>query len=133
MSSSKIKENHNREKPNKMKETVKRQSKGDQGSPAEKKNIKCQEKEHENVFEDHLTEPHEYNKGYQMNRKIHIPHLFNRFKDPTEARMRLKISWNELKDAELSHLERMVEENEKRSICLHLPLSYYPVWYLGPY
>ena len=35
MGSSKIKENHNREKLKKMKETVKRHSKKDQGSPSE--------------------------------------------------------------------------------------------------
>ena len=55
MGSSKIKENHNREKPKKMKERAKQHSKGDQGSPSEKKNIKCQDKRHEQVFEDHLT------------------------------------------------------------------------------
>ena len=49
MGSKKIKENHNREKPKKMKETTKRHSKGDQGSPSEKKNIKCQGKGCENI------------------------------------------------------------------------------------
>ena len=51
-----------------------------QGSPSEKKNIKCHDKEHENVFIDNLTEPNEYSKGYQIYRKIHIPDLLNRFK-----------------------------------------------------
>ena len=41
MASSKIKENHNRKKPKKMKETAKQSTKGDQGSPSEKKNTKC--------------------------------------------------------------------------------------------
>ena len=45
---------------------------GDQGSPSEKKNIKCQDKVHKNVFENNLTEPNEYSKGYQTYRKIHI-------------------------------------------------------------
>ena len=48
MGSSKIKENHNREKPKKMKETAKRH-----------KNIKCQDEEYENVFKDDLTESNE--------------------------------------------------------------------------
>ena len=48
MGSKKIKENHNREKPKKMKETAKRNKKGDQAPPSEKKNIKCQNKDHEN-------------------------------------------------------------------------------------
>ena len=69
MGFSKIKENHNQEKTKKMKETAKRHSKGDQGSPSEQKNIKCQDMENENIFE---VEPNEYNKGYQMYRKIHI-------------------------------------------------------------
>ena len=73
MGSSKIKENHNQEKTRKMKETAKRHSKGDEGSPSEQKNIKCQDMEHENVFEDNRTEPNEYNKGYQIYRKIHVP------------------------------------------------------------
>ena len=121
MGSSKIKENHNREKPRKMKETAKRHSRGDQGSPSGKKNIKCQDKEPENVFEDHLTEPNEYSKGYHMYRKIHIP---DRFKDPREARRRLNISWNELSEAEVSMVESMVEENNENScICLHSPSS----------
>ena len=72
MGSKKIKENHNREKPKKMKETTKRHSKGDQGSPSEKKNIKCQGKGCENIFEDHLTKPNEYNKGYHIYSKIHV-------------------------------------------------------------
>ena len=54
MASSKSSENHNWEKPKKMKETAKRH-KEDQGSPSEKKNIKCQEKWHEKVFRDHPT------------------------------------------------------------------------------
>ena len=41
LASSKIKENHNRKKPKKMKETAKQSTKGDQGSPSEKKNTKC--------------------------------------------------------------------------------------------
>ena len=60
MGSIKIKENHNREKPKKMKETAKRH-----------KNIKCQDKEYENVFKDDLTESNEYSIGYQIYRKIH--------------------------------------------------------------
>ena len=119
MGSSKIKENHNRKKPKNMKETAKGHSKGDQGFPSEKKNIKCQDKEHEKDFEDNLTEPNEYNKDHQMYRKIHIPGLLNLFKDPAEATRKLKISWNELSEAEVSHLESMVEENGKRCICLH--------------
>ena len=66
MFSSKIKENHNRGKLKKMKETAKRHSKEDEGSRSEKKNTKCQDKEHQNVFENNMTEPNEYNKGYQM-------------------------------------------------------------------
>ena len=73
MGSKKIKENHNREKPKKIKETAKRHSKGDQGSQSEKKNIKCQDKGYENVFEDHLTKPNVYSKGFQIYRKIDIP------------------------------------------------------------
>ena len=42
----KIKENHNREKPKKMKETAKQNKEGDQGSPSAKKNIKCQGNKH---------------------------------------------------------------------------------------
>ena len=94
----------NREKTKKMKETAKQNKKGHQASPSEKKNIKYQEKVHQNVFEDNLTEPNEYIKGYEMDRKIHIPDLLNRFKDPKEARMRLNIGWNELSKAEVSHL-----------------------------
>ena len=79
MDSRKIKENHNREKPKKMKKNKKNTSKqnkeGDEGSPSEKKNVKCQDKEHENVFENNLTGPSEYSKGYQTERKIHIPDL----------------------------------------------------------
>ena len=123
MGSSKIKENHNREKLKKMKETEKRHSKRDQGAPSEKKNIKCQDKEHEKVFENNLREPNEYSKGYQMYKKIHIPEPLNCFKDPAEAMRRLKISWKKLSEAEVSHLESMMEENEKRSICLHSPSS----------
>ena len=111
MGSSKIKENHNRDKLKKMKETVKRHSKEDQGSPSEKKNIKCQDKEHQNVFENNLTGPNEYNKRYQRHKKTHILDVLNRFKDPAEAMRRLNISWNELSEAEVSHLETMVEEN----------------------
>ena len=58
-----------------------------------------------------------------MYRKIHISDLVNHFKDPAEARRRLNISWNELSEAEVSHLESMVEENETRCICLHSPSS----------
>ena len=75
-----------------MKETEKRNSIGDKDSSSEKKNIKCQDKEHEKVFENNLTEPNEYSKGYQMNQKIHIPDLLNRFKDPAKAMKRLNIS-----------------------------------------
>ena len=49
-----------------MIEKAKRHSKGDQGSPSEKKNVKCHYKGYENVFEDHLTEPNVYSRGYQM-------------------------------------------------------------------
>ena len=80
MGSSKIKENHNREKLKKMKETVKRQSKKDQGSPIEKKNIKWQDKEHQNVLENNLAEPNKYNKRYQMRKKTHILDVLNRFR-----------------------------------------------------
>ena len=111
MGSSKIKENHNREKLKKMKETVKRHSKEDQGSPSEKKNIKCQHKEHQNFFENNLTEPNEYNKRYQMYKKTRILDVLNRFKDPAEAMRRLNISWNELSEVKVSHLESMVQEN----------------------
>ena len=104
MGSSKIKENRNREKPKKMKETAKRNKRGDQGSPNEKMNIKCKDKEFGNVFEDNLIEPNEYSKGYQMYRNIQIPDLLNRFKDPMEARMRLNSRWNELSEFEVSHL-----------------------------
>ena len=55
-----------------MKETAKRHSKEDQDSPSEKKKIKCQDKERQNVFENNLTEPNECNKGYQMYKKTHI-------------------------------------------------------------
>ena len=51
-----------------------------------------------------------------MYKKIHILDLLNRFKDPTEARRGLNISWNEVSEAEVSHLESMVEENGKRCI-----------------
>ena len=68
----KIKENHNRDKQQKMKETAKQNRKGDQRSLNDKKNIKCKDKEFENVFEDNLTEPNQYTKGYQIYRKIHI-------------------------------------------------------------
>ena len=54
-----------------------------------------------------------------MYRKIHIPDLLDYFKDPTEARRRLNIHWNELGEAEVSHLESTVEENEKHCVCLH--------------
>ena len=37
-----------------MKETANGNEKGDQGSPIVKKNIKCQDKEHENIFIDNL-------------------------------------------------------------------------------
>ena len=43
MGSSKIKENHNPEKPNKMKKTATRHRAGHQGSPSKKKNIKMPE------------------------------------------------------------------------------------------
>ena len=88
MDSSKIKGNRNQKKRKRMKETAKRNKKGDQGSPNKKKNIKSQDKEHENVFKDNLTEFNEYSKSYQMYRKKHILDLLNRFKDPTEARRR---------------------------------------------
>ena len=80
MGSSKIKENHNREKLKKMKETAKRHSKKDQVSQSEKKNIKCEDNKHQNVFENNQTEPNEDNKGYQMYKKIHILDLLNRYK-----------------------------------------------------
>ena len=83
MGSRKVKENHNREKPKKMKKnktkqkknTLKQSKEGDEGSPSEKKNVKCQDMEHENVFENNLTGPSEYSKGYQTERKIHISDL----------------------------------------------------------
>ena len=96
MGSSKIKENHNQEKPKKMKKkkqkTSKQNKEGDQGSPGEKKNVKCQLKEHENVFENNLTGPNEYSKSYQMDRKIHIPDLLpflesNGSKDQTKHQL----------------------------------------------
>ena len=59
----------------KWKKTSKQNKEGDQGSPREKKNIKCKDKEHESVFKNNLTEPNEYSKGYQTYRKIHIPDL----------------------------------------------------------
>ena len=111
MGSSKIKQNHNLEKPKKLKETGKWHSKEDQDSPSEKKNIKYQDEEHQNVFENNLIEPNEYNKGYPMYKKTHILDVLNPFKDPAEAMSRLNISWNELSEAEVSHLENMVEEN----------------------
>ena len=58
-----------------------------------------------------------------MYKKTYIPDLLNRFKDPVEAMKKLNINWNELSEAELSHLESMVEENEKRCIRLHSPSS----------
>lgn len=88
MGSSKIKGNRNQKKRKRLKETAKRNKKGDQGSPNKKKNIKSQDKEHENVLKDNLTEFNEYSKSYQMYRKKHILDLLNRFKDPTEARRR---------------------------------------------
>ena len=91
MGSSKIKKNHKQEEPKKIKKASKQSQEGDQGSPSEKKNTKCQDKEHENVFENNLTEPNEYSKGYQTYRKVHIPDLLN-------------ISWNNLSKAKASHL-----------------------------
>ena len=58
--------------PKKWKRTLKQNKGGDQGSPNEKKNIICQDKEHENVFENNLTWPNEYSRGYQRYRKIHV-------------------------------------------------------------
>ena len=55
--------------------TSKQNKEGEQGSPSEEKNIKCSDKEHENVFENNPTEPNEYSKGYQTYRKTHIPDL----------------------------------------------------------
>ena len=46
-----------------------------------------------------------------MYKKTHILDVLNRFKDPAEAMRRLNISWNELSEVEVSHLESMVEEN----------------------
>ena len=46
-----------------------------------------------------------------MYKEIHIYDLLNPFKDPAEALRRIIISWNELSEAEVSHLESMVEEN----------------------
>ena len=57
------------------------------------------------MFEDNLAESNEYSKCYQMYKEIHIPDLLNRFKDPTEASMRLNIGRNELSEAEVSHAE----------------------------
>ena len=75
------------------------------------KDTKCQYKEHQNVFKNNLTEPNEYNKGYQMYKKIHMLDLLNRFKDSAKARRRLNISWDELSEAEVSHLESIVEKS----------------------
>ena len=58
-----------------MKKTWKQNKEEDQASPSEKKNIKYPDKEHENIFENNLTEPNEYSKGYHRYRKIHIPDL----------------------------------------------------------
>ena len=72
MGSSKNKEDHNRGKPKKMKKKI---------SKPNKKEIKAlqakrrENKEYENVFENNLTEPNEYSKGYQSQGKIHIPDL----------------------------------------------------------
>ena len=56
MGSRKIKENHDRQKPKKMKKNTSKQNKeGDEGFPSEKKNVKRQDKEHESVFENNLT------------------------------------------------------------------------------
>ena len=79
---SKIKENRNREKPKKKKKSSKQNKEGDQGSPSEKKNIKCQDKEHKNVFENNLTEPNEYSKGFKRTEKYTFM-ISYRFKDPT--------------------------------------------------
>ena len=72
-------QNQGKSEPRETKENEKKTSKqnkeGDQGSPREKKNIKCKDKEHESVFKNNLTEPNEYSKGYQTYRKIHIPDL----------------------------------------------------------
>ena len=47
-----------------------------------------------------------------MYKKTHILDIVNSFKDPVEAMSRLdSISWNELSEAEVSHLESMVKEN----------------------
>ena len=97
-----------------MKETTKRHSKEDQGSPSEKKNIKCQDKGHQNIFENNLTESNECYKGCQMYKKTHILDVFTCFKDPAEAMRTLNISWNELSEAEGSHLETMVKEKVLR-------------------
>ena len=60
----------------KWKKYISKQNKeGDEGSPSEKKNVKCQDKEPENIFENNLTGPNEYSKGYQTERKIHFPDL----------------------------------------------------------
>ena len=58
-----------------------------------------------------------------MHRKTHISDLLNRFKYPKETRGRLNLSWNELSEAAVSHLESMMEENEKCCKCLHSPSS----------
>ena len=59
----------------KKQKTSKQDKEGYQYPSTWKKSIKCQDKEHENVFENNLTEPNEYNKGYQAYKKIHIPDL----------------------------------------------------------
>ena len=46
-----------------------------------------------------------------MYKETYILDVLNRFKDLTEAMSRLNISWNELSEAEVSHLESMMEEN----------------------
>ena len=111
MSSSKIKDNHNQDKLKKIKETAKRHSNEDQGSSSEKKNIKCKIRNIKTFSKNNLTESNQYNKVYQMYKKIHILDLLNRFKDAVGAMRRLNISWNELSEAEVNHLESMMEEN----------------------
>ena len=47
-----------------------------------------------------------------MYKKVHNPDLLNPFQDAAKAMSRLNIDWNELSEAEVSHLENMVEEKK---------------------
>ena len=62
MGSSKIKEDHNRGKPKKMKKKIPKPNKNEIKALQVKRR---ENKEYENAFENNLTEPNEYSKGYQ--------------------------------------------------------------------